>query len=333
MFEVSPKVRTTLESSTRIFNGGEMLSAFTKPQLPTAALGLEGDRVSLLSLAKTRRGEFSVERAAVAELPDGLIVPSFSACNISMPGELMGFLEDLSARAGLLRQRKWSVSLPANASRTAILTLDGEPSSKAELDEILDWKAEGSFGAPASALRLSLEKIAPDQQGKSRYLASAVMLEVLEEYEEVFAAMGWHAGMILPRAVSEAAWLSWSFRDSDSLLISSNWDGFTALLMRGDDPLLIRSVTCSPAEMDDEVFRLLMFYSDRLKSSASSVLDRVLVTGGGFEAPRIHAIASEALGRDLAILRADDMGLSLPGGGMTFNDLAAPSALASLSLR
>lgn len=310
-----------------------MFSALTKPKFPAAALGLEADRMSLVSLERLRRGEFSIDRAAVADLPSGLVNPGFSERNISSPGELMGFLEDLAARAGLLRQKRWSVALPGNTSRTAILSLDSEPASKSELDEVLDWKAEGSFGAPASTLRLSLQKIEPDAQGKSRYLASAVSLDVLDEYEAVFDAMGWQAGMMLPRAMCEAGWLSWVFRDSDSLLISSNWDGFTALFMRGDEPLLIRSVSCAPAEMDDEVFRLLMFYNDRLRSTASRVLDKVLVTGKGFDAPRIHSIASEALGRDLGLLRADDVGLSLPGGGLTFNDLAAPSALASLAFR
>lgn len=310
-----------------------MFSAFLKPKAPSAALGLEADRISLLSLDRTRRGEFSIERAAVADLPAGLLNPDCFDRNIASPGELMGFLEDLCARAGLLRQKRWSVAIPGNSSRTAILTLDTEPASKAELAEILDWKAESSFGAPASALRLSMEKISADAHGKARYLASAIMLDVLDEYETIFEAMGWQAGLILPRAVCEAGWLSWAFGDSDTLLISSSSDGFTALLMRGEEPLLIRSVSCAPAEMDDEVFRLLMYYNDKFHTGGFQTLDKVLVTGNGFDAPRIHAIASEALGRDLLILRADDVGLSMPGGGMTFNDLAAPSALASLSFR
>lgn len=310
-----------------------MLSSFIKPKYPSAALGLEADRMSLLSLDRLRRGEFSVERAAVADLPSGLVEPSFSGRNISSPGELMGFLEDLCARAGLLRQKRWSIALPGSTSRIAILVLDSEPASKAELGEVLDWKAESSFGVPASSIRLSLEKMAPDAQGKARYLASAVTLEVLDEYEAVFDAMGWKAGLVLSRPLCEADWLASTFKDSDSLLISSNLDGFTALLMRGEEPLLVRSVSCVPSEMDDEVFRLLMFYSDRLRNGAVRALDKVLVTGDGFEAPRIHSIASEALGRELMILRADDLGLSMPGGGMSFNDLAAPSALAALSFR
>lgn len=310
-----------------------MLSSFTKPRFPSAALGLEADRMSLLSLDRLRRGEFSVERAAVADIPSGLVEPSFAGRNIANAEELMGFLEDLCARAGLLRQKKWSVALPGSASRIAILVLDSEPASKSELEEVLDWKAESSFGVPASALRLSLEKMTPDSQGKSRYLASAITLDVLDEYEAIFESMGWQAGLILSRPLCEADWLSATFKDSDSLLISSNVDGFTALLMRGSEPLLVRSVSCVPSEMDDEVFRLLMFYSDRLRNGASRALDKVLVTGKGFEAPRIHAIASEALGRELAILRADDLGLSMPGGGMSFGDLAAPSALAALSFR
>lgn len=310
-----------------------MFSTFTKPKFPKAALGLEWDRVALVSLDRTRRGEFSISRAAVAELPAGLVDPNFRERNIWDPRELSEVLHDAATRAGLLRQRRWSVALPSGTSRTAILTLDSEPASKNELNEILDWKAENSFGAPASSLRLSAEKISPDAQGKSRYFATAVVLDVLAEYEDLFRFLGWQAGMVLPRAVCEAEWLGSAFRDSDTLLISSTWDGFTALLLRGDEPLVVRSVTCTPSEMDDEVYRLLLFYNDKLRSGAAKVLDKILVTGRAFDPGRIRSVAVEALGRDLMVLNPDDVGLSMPGAGLKFDDLAAPAGVASLAFR
>src|SRR6185369_2199173 len=161
------------------------------------------------------------------------------------PREMLAYLEDVCVKAGLQNQKRWSISLPGNSARTGILTLDAEPASKSELEEILDWKAESNFGAPAGELRLSLNKISPDKDGKARYFATAVKLSVIDEYETLFETFGWQAGLILPRAVSEANWLIDKNAQSDSLLISSQAGGFTALLMRGDEPIVVRNVTCT----------------------------------------------------------------------------------------
>ena len=145
--------------------------------------------------------------------------------------------------------------------------------------------------------------------------------------------MGWKAGLILPRAVGEANWLMDRPLDSDSLLISENNDGFTALLLRGSEPAVVRSVTCSTNEVEDEVYRLVMFYNDRFGGlGGSDILERLMVVGANFVPVRIQAIASEALGRNLRVLSPDELGLNIPGGGLSFNDIAAPAGLAALGV-
>ena len=112
--------------------------------------------------------------------------------------------------------------------------------------------------------------------GKARYFATAVKLGVIDEYETIFEMLGWQAGLILPRAVSEAGWLFDKNNKSDSLLISAQPDGFVALILRGDEPTVVRSVTCTETERDDEIYRLLMFYRDRLGDDKSNILARVM---------------------------------------------------------
>ena len=97
------------------------------------------------------------------------------------------------------------------------------------------------FRRTSGEMRISRRKIKPDANGKSRYFATAVKLSVIDEYETMFETLGWQAGLILPRAVSEANWLVDSKNKDDSLLISSQTDGFTALLLRGDEPTVVRS--------------------------------------------------------------------------------------------
>ena len=310
-----------------------MLSVLTQPNFPKAAIGFEKHSITALSLQKEGRGMFGIKQAATIELPTNLLLPSFLDRNISNAKEVMVLLEEAVVSAGLMGQKSWSISLPSNTARSAILTLE-TASAKDESEEILDWKAEQSFGAPAAELRITRQKIAPDKEGKSRYFATAVKLSVIDEYETIFENFGWKAGLILPRAVSETKWLTDDTNKTDSLLISSQSDGFSAILLRGGEPAVIRTVTCGIAERNDEIYRLLMFYNDRFASGETEkLLDRILLIGKDLVPAKIKEISAEALGRALEILRPDEVGLNLPASSLSFDDIAAPAGLAAFGWR
>lgn len=307
-----------------------MFSSFIQPNYPNAALGIESDALSVVSLSGGKRG-FSVKQAGSLELPAELVRPSFLDPNISDHQEFAACLSEVTEMAGLLKQKRWSIALPSASARTAILALDTVPASKQEADEVLDWKAEQTFGAPAAELRIAKHSISPDAEGRARYFTTAIRLQVVDEYESHFEALGWKAGLILPRAVGEANWLLGKKGSADSLLISGNAEGFTALLMRGTEPAVVRSVTCTPTEVDDEIYRLLMFYNDRFGDRDQlGMLDRLLVVGRSLVPAQVQKIASEALERKIRVVTPDEVGLSLPGGSLSFNELAAPAGLAAL---
>lgn len=308
-----------------------MFSSLSQPNFPNAALGIEGDAITALSLTGGRRS-YTIKQAATVELSSGVLAPSFADDNITNHAEFSSCLTEVVEVAGLLSQKRWSIALPSNTARTAIIALESEPSSRAETDEILDWKAEQAFGAPAGELRLATQRISSDKDKRSRFFVTAIKLAVIDEYESHFESRGWQAGLILPRALGEANWLAGS-DGSDSLLISENSDGFTALLLRGAEPAVVRSVTCTPAEIDDEIYRLVMFYNDRVAAETSaggSSLDKLLVIGRDIIAKNVSAIASEALQRPVRVLSPSDIGLDLPGTAMNFDSIAAPAGLAAL---
>ncbi len=311
-----------------------MLENLIQPNFPRAALGLESQAITALSLQKEGKGEFGIKQAATIELPKGLLIPSFTGKNISDEREMVALLDEVLTSAGLQKNKKWSVSLPSNTARTAILTLDSVPAKKGELSEILDWKAENTFGSPAGEMRLSRRKIESDEKGKPRYFATAIKITVIDEFEAIFRSLGWKAGLIMPRALSEARWLVDKKTRNDSLLISSQEDGFVALLLRGNEPMVVRSVTCTESERDDEIYRLLMFYRDRLGDPESETfLNKVLAIGKNFTSQKLKEIADEALGKTLKILRPADVGLNFPIQNINFDEIAAPAGLASLGWR
>src|SRR6185436_4660163 len=101
-----------------------MLDKLLQPRLPSSAVGIESRAASVVQLDRSR-GTFVIKRAATLKLPENLIRASFDQSNIADPGALIDALSDLITSAGLLRQRKWSVTLPEATTRSAILTIEG----------------------------------------------------------------------------------------------------------------------------------------------------------------------------------------------------------------
>ncbi len=299
-----------------------------RPRFPACAVGIEHGAASVVQLDRNRGG-YVIKRAATLGLPKGLINASFEQNNVTDPDQLVAALSDLMTSAGLLRQRKWSVTLPEATTRSAILTIEGTGSSRREIDEVIEWKIERNFGAPASQLRVARELLAPNEQNQIRYLLTAVHLSVLAEYESVFAAMGWQAGLVLPRHVGEEQWLR-NGAGGDGLLLSSHEDGFIAVLLRNNRPLTLRSVFCDTEECDDEIHRVLLFYRDRSGSNGGSSVNRLMVMGEGLDKARVAEIAGETLGVSLKPLGAADVGLLIPGD-LPFDTIAAPAGAARLA--
>lgn len=306
------------------------------PRFPATAIGLEAGSASVVQLERRRRGGFALKRAATISLPDELVRSSFDEQNVTNTGELADALAELVTSAGLMKQRRWSVALPEVSARTTILTMETAAGSRREQEEVLRWKTERGFGLPLEELRVSREKLPPDAQGRARYIVTAVRLAVLAEYESVFASLGWRAGLILPRHLSEARWLIKGRRPGDSLLVSSHAEGFTAVMLRGERPIIVRTILCEPEDRANELYRLLLFYRDRIAAPSQApetyTIERLLVVGeNGFTPERVQEVIDETLGVRLAALRPEDVGLSLPTGEIGFNSVAAPAGLATLA--
>ena len=310
-----------------------MLSKLVTPRYPTNALGLEKGFASVVELERTRNNGARLRRAASVGLDESLVRPSFDETNIADPSELASIVSDLTASAGLVKQKKWSVALPEASTRSAILILETAPGSNSELEEMLTWKMERTFGIALDELSISREKLLPDAQGRARYLIVAARLAVLDEYETVFRALGWRTGMLLPRHMCEGQWLTTNGAKGDGLLLSSSEHGFTALVFRGKEPLILRTVACEPQDCEDEFYRLLLFYRDRRATDNEAALSRLLVLGQALPKSRAAEIVNETLGTSLKPLVAPDLGLEIPSREISFDAIAAPAGLATLSWR
>ena len=213
--------------------------------------------------------------------------------------------------------------------------MESASASRRELEEVLKWKLERGFGVAVRELSVARERLAPDSQGRARYVATGVRTSVLQEYETVFTALGWRAGLVLPRHVGEERWLVRNGDHGDALLLTSHDQGFTTVLLRDNQPLIMRSVLCEPDDCDDELYRVLLFYRDRAGADTQAVeapsVDRLLVVGEGISKTRVVEIVNETLGGSVRALNAADVGLALPEGDFSFDRVAAPAGLATLA--
>lgn len=311
-----------------------LISRIVDPWYPATAIGLEKGVASVVQLERVKGSGSKLRRAATFNIPDALVRPSFDEPNIADRGQLAAVLKDLAVSAGLLKQKRWSLSLPEATTRTLVLTIESQSQSAAELQDVLKWKVERGFGVPLEELSISRDRLQRDSQGRDRYLVIAVKRSVIAEYEGVLEALGWRAGLILPRHLGEAQWLVRNGSVGDSLLLSGSCRGFTGVIFRDKHPLIVRTVTCAEDEFEDEFYRFLLFYRDRSTPEGagdSPGLTRLMVIGEGITKQRAGEIVNETTGGDLRPLEAQDLGLQLPSRDFSFDSIAAPAGLAILS--
>ena len=309
-----------------------LFSRIVDPRYPSSAIGFEKGVASVVHLERGRGSTCRIRNAATFSIADSLIQPSFDETNIENPAQVADILKQLVASVGLMRQKRWSIALPEASARTLVLTMESQTQG-GELQEVLQWKIERGFGAELGELSIAKERLQKDTQGRDRFLVVAVRRSVLGEYERLFDSLGWRAGLILPRHIGESQWLIKNGGAGDALLLSGSDHGFTAVIFRGKQPLILRTVSCTPEEYDDELYRLLLFYRDRRADvdGDGANISRLMVLGEGLRKERVGEIVNETTGGDLRPLDAEDLGLQLPTRDLSFDAIAAPAGLATLS--
>ena len=311
-----------------------LVSRLVNPWYPATAIGLEKGVASVVHLERLKDNTCRLRRAATFNIAESLVHPSFDQQNIEDHHQLAHVLSDLAASAGLLKQKRWSLSLPEATTRTMVVTMEGQAQSASEIQEVLTWKIERGLGAPLEELSVSKERLQKDPQGRDRYLVIGVKKDVLAEYEAILEALHWRTGLILPRHLGESQWLVKNGGAGDSLLLSGFSEGFTGVIFRDKHPLIIRTVNCAPDEFEDEFYRFLLFYRDRTPENeeiTGSLLARMMIMGEGITRERAGEIVNETTGGNLRPLEAHDLGLQLPNREFSFDSIAAPAGLATLS--
>jgi len=305
------------------------LNSLTAPNLPPTSLSISETHLALITLRRRGR-DLEPRNLGVLRLPGGVVQASFTEPNIPNEPMLIEHLSRTATQAGMKNMRMLSVSLPPGSARSMVAALDSIPVSRAELQQMIEWKAERGTGQKAGDLRISYSRLS-DLNGRPQYLISAATEQVVAQYELIFKRLGWHAGMITPQSIGEAQWLIRQGLDDDQVVVSLNERGFDAVIVRGNEPLLVREVECPPEERENEFFRLMIFYRDRLaREGADAPLSRVLTIGPASEQRRFRDVLSSAMERHIVALDPPQIGLRVDPNA-PFNYFAAAGGLAAMA--
>lgn len=300
----------------------------TLPALPRTSFALTSSHLTLLEMQR-RRGHFQPKKLGVQALPPDLVRASLTEPNILREADFISVLSATAEQAGFSRRLKLSITLPEGSAHSIVATLDNKPHSRAELEQMLIWKIGRATNLKATEMRTSLQSLS-NLDGQPRWLVTAVHEEVLKQYERLLSQLGWQVGMVLPQHLGEAQWLLRAAAEAheDQVLVSVNEQGFVVVIVRGQEPLLIREVSCSVAEREDELFRLMVFYRDRL--NPTQPVKHLLIVAEPSEQAIFAKALTAALEQNPPKLAPLSLGLTLDASA-PFHRLAAAAGLATLA--
>jgi Tfp pilus assembly PilM family ATPase len=307
----------------------DFFNYLTAPRLPRTSISISETHVALITL-KRSGGDFEPRKLGVSRLPAGVLRASFTEPNIVDEAVMTEHLSKTASRAGMESIRALSVSLPSGSARSMVVALDSREASRTELAQMLEWKAERALGQKLGDLRVNHTRLS-DLGGRPQYLISAATERVIAQYERIFEQLGWQAGMIAPQHIGEAQWLMRQGLEEDQVAVSLNDRGFDAVIVRGQEPLMVREVECSPKERENEFYRLMVFYRDRLAlEGAARPLNRALMIGPATEQRRFRYVLASAMDRQVTALDLQQIGLRVDPTA-PFIHFAAAGGLATMA--
>jgi hypothetical protein len=136
--------------------------------------------------------------------------------------------------------------------------------------------------------------------------------------------------LMLPRHLGEAQWLMWDNSPGDKMLVSANRSGFTSLVVRNRETILVRTYACEPESRADELHRFALYYHDKLAGGGAANLSGMLVLGG-IDLTDAQQAISDATNSEPRTLDPAEFGFDLADEQIRFDQLAGAAGLASIA--
>jgi type IV pilus assembly protein PilM len=258
------------------------------PPAPTACLEIAGDRVTGITIGRGR----GVTAVVTEELAEGALVPSANAANLVDPEAVTETVARVLRRLPGNPTRV-ALVLPDSAAKVSLMTFEQIPARAADLDKLVRWQARKTAPFRIEDAQVTYVPGRPAEGGGREFVVTLMRRDVVEEYEEVCARAGGHAGLIDLASFSlvNTILATGAGGDADCLLVHVAHGYSTIAVVRAGHLLLFRN---RPAEGDgnlaDLVHQTTMYYEDRLQ-------------GAGFGRVFLAASAARTTSDDASTLR------------------------------
>ena len=252
-----------------------ILASLRESAAPAVAVEITADRVSAASL-EWRGGQPVVAAHASEPLPEGALVPSLTTANAVDRAAVTGALSRLLEKFG--RPRRIGLILPDVVGKVSLVRFEQVPARAQELDQLVRWQVRKSAPFAIEDAQVAYVPGLSAADGHE-FVVTLARREVIQEYEQLCAAAGAHAGLVdlTTLNVINAVLAGSGAPTGDWLLVNIAADYTSIALLRGRSLIFFRNRAAeTDGTLADLVHQSAMYYEDRLKGAGFS---RVLVSG------------------------------------------------------
>jgi Tfp pilus assembly PilM family ATPase len=242
---------------------------------PPVAVEIASDRIAAASL-DWRGGQPVVAAHAVEALPPGALVPALTATNTRDRAAVAAALGRVLDTVG--RPRRVGLIVPDVIAKVSLIRFEQVPARASDLDQLVRWQVRKAAPFPIEEAQVSYVPGFRADDGQE-FVVSLARRSIIEEYEELCAEAGAHAGIVDLSTfnVINAVLAGPSAPHADWLLVNIAADYTSVALLRGANLIFFRNRT-SDAEgtLIDLVHQTAMYYEDRLQGAGFS---RAILSG------------------------------------------------------
>ena len=267
------------------------LPSFLRTPPPHVAVEIAPTRVVAVAVTGTGTSGVTVTGWAVEPLPEGAVVPSLTAVNLTRPADVSAAIERAWGQLGQ-RPKRVALIIPDAAARVSFVKFQAVPPKGSDLLELVKFQIRKAapFRVEDSQVSYAAGERSADGQD---YVVVQARRDIIAEYEQTCVATGATPGIVelTTFGLSQCALAASGNLTGDWLLIHARADGATLAIFRGRHLVFFRHRGADgDGHLGELVHQTTMYYQDRLGGRGFS---RVLAAGmppTGLTSPVWHNI-------------------------------------------
>jgi Tfp pilus assembly PilM family ATPase len=256
------------------------LTSLRESSTPSVAVEIAVGHVSAASL-EWRGTQPVIAAHATEPIPDAALVPSLTAANLHDRSMVAAALQRVLDLTG--RPKRIGLVVPDVIAKVSLVKFEKVPPRAQDLDQLVRWQVRKTAPFPIEEAQVTY---VPTQAGSDgqEFLVSLARRTVIEEYEQLCAEAGAHAGIIdlATFNVVNAVLASGAAPDADWLLVNVAAHDASIAILRGRNPIFFRNRAAdTEGTLADLVHQTSMYYEDRLRGAGFARVVLAGVAGAG----------------------------------------------------